>query len=143
MQSSRVLRLMASAVLCIPTVGCSQGPREPTQADEDAYVRACFEASLAAAHQAGLETSVPIDEAISSLTPSQREQGIDVGMQDCATLRESVDEAVEVVTLGRALAADANNPGDPLDLTILAVRYLCPDLDDELDELRGALASHG
>lgn len=140
MQAIRV-HAVVGAALCALVAGCSQGPSEPTRADEDAYVRAVFEAGASAARQDGHEPTKSVDEAIASLTPSQRAEGVAVGMRTCDTLRESVDDEVDVIQLARAMAADRDSTADPLDQVIVAVQHLCPDLDGELDELLAALAA--
>ncbi len=129
-----------AALLAFGTLAaCSSTPPTPTSEDEEAYLRGYVEATMASARAAGLSPENSVDETLANLTPSTREDGIDLAMADCETLRNDPQGAADEIRLGRAMAADGDLPVDPLDATILAVKHLCPDLEPQLDEARAAL----
>lgn len=125
---------MTAALVSVVLGGCSTAPPAPTEADEAAYLRAYVESVVAAAEASG-QTPASADVALSNLTASQRDRGVQMGHDDCARLREDPGDAANAIRLGRGIAADNEVPVDPLDALGLAVEHLCPDLETELDQV--------
>jgi hypothetical protein len=125
---------VTAALLSVVLGGCATAPPAPTEADEDAYLRAYVESVVAAARASG-QTPTSADTALSNLTAGQRDRGVQMGHDSCARLREDPGDAANTIRLGRGIAADNELPVDPLDALTIAVEHLCPDLEPELDQV--------